>query len=337
MYAPGKTDSILDAGGLLAGHAQDMDALTGVTVVLMPQGAAAGVDIRGGGSGTRETPLLDPLATIEQIHAVVLAGGSAFGLDAAGGVMDYLESQGIGFDAGVTKVPLVTEAILFDLAIGRSDVRPDKAMGYAACLAAKPDSLEQGCVGAGTGAVIGKMKGAGHAMKSGIGSASCRLANGFTVGALVAVNAIGDVRENGRILAGMLNQDHSGFINSSEYLLTLAAAQSSPETPEDELLSFQRGRNTTIGVIACNGGFTKAQLTKIASMGHNGMARAIRPVHSTLDGDTLFALSTGNLPASVDAAGEMAAIAVERAIIKAVTSAHSAGGLPAWRDLTFSN
>jgi len=335
MYAPGKTDTILDAGNLQVGHAQDTAALTGVTVVLAPRGAAAGVDIRGGGSGTRETALLDPLATMEQIHAVVLAGGSAYGLDAAGGVMDYLESQGIGFDVGVAKVPLVTEAILFDLAVGRSDIRPDKAMGYAACLGASSDSLELGCVGAGTGASIGKMLGAGHAMKSGIGSASCMLANGFTVGALVAVNAIGDVLENGRILAGMLNHDHSGFVNSREHLLALASTQNVPGSAEEDILPFQQGRNTTIGVIACNGRFTKAQLTKIASMGHNGMARAIRPVHGTLDGDALFALSTGDLPGSVDAAGEMAAIAVERAIIKAITSAHSAGGLAAWRDLNF--
>lgn len=335
MMSPGKTDTILDVGDLLVGQAQDMTALTGVTVVLVPQGAAAGVDIRGGGSGTRETPLLDPQATVEQIHAVVLAGGSAFGLDAAGGVMDYLESRGIGFDAGVAKVPLVTQAILFDLAIGSSKVRPDKAMGYAACLNASADFLQQGCVGAGTGATIGKMLGAGHAMKAGIGSASCQLANGFTVGALVAVNAMGDVWENGSILAGLLNRDKTGFADSGQYLLALAESQTGADQQGSDILSFQAGRNTTLGVIATNGRFTKAQAAKIASMGHNGMARAVRPVHTTLDGDTLFTLATGKMTASVDAAGEMAAIAVERAIIKAIKSAVASAGLPSWQDLRF--
>lgn len=329
---PGKTDSILDIRGLLVGQAQDMEALTGVSVVIAPKGAAAGASIRGGGSGTRETTLLDPHTTVDAIHAIVLSGGSAFGLDAAGGVMAWLEEQGIGFDVGVTKVPLVPQAILFDLGIGNPKVRPDKAMGYTACQKATSEYLEQGCVGAGTGATIGKFLGADFAMKSGIGSASCVLSNGFAVAALVAVNAMGDVYENGRIIAGLRDAD-GHFADTCKAMLSQAEDNSQLEEDAQALLSFQKGKNTTIGIIATNGCFTKAQAAKIADMGHQGLVRAIRPAHTTVDGDTLFALATGEMPGSVDAAGEMAAIVVERAIIKAVKSAVSLGNLPAWQDL----
>lgn len=334
----GKTDTILDIEGLLVGQTEDLHALTGVTVVIAPKGAIAGASIRGGGSGTRETTLLDPQTTIDTIHAIVLSGGSAFGLDAAGGVMAYLEEQGIGFDVGVTKVPLVPQAILFDLSIGNSQVRPDKAMGYDACKNASSDHLNQGCVGAGCGATIGKFMGPDFAMKSGIGSASCVLDNGFAVAALVAVNAMGDVYENGQIIAGLLNQEGQ-FANTCHQMLIQAGKKQEKQNNQEELLSFQKGKNTTIGIIATNGSFTKAQATKIADMGHQGLVRAIRPAHTTVDGDTLFALATGQMKGSVDAAGEMAAIVVERAIIKAVKAATSAANLPAWKDLpqnTFS-
>ena len=325
MLMTGKTDTILDVEGILVGQAEDPRGLTGVTVVLAPAGAPAGVDVRGGGSGTRETTLREPRAAAEVVHGLVLSGGSAFGLDAAGGVMAWLEERNIGFDVGVTKVPLVAQAILFDLALGDFRARPDKEMAYKACCSAVSDggALRWGNHGAGCGATIGKLLGGPGAMKSGIGSASVRLENGFTVGAVVAVNALGDVYEDGRIIAGLRDMEKGGFLNSSRLLL---------EQAKD--LSFAGGKNTTIGIIATNGRFPKSQCGKIAAMGQNGLARAIRPVHTTVDGDTLFALATGQMEASLDAAGEMAAIAVERAIIKAVKAAEGLGQeLPAWQDL----
>ncbi|MDR1193537.1 MAG: P1 family peptidase [Peptococcaceae bacterium] len=364
MYSAGETDTILDVGGLLVGQAEDSEALTGITVLLAPAGAVAGGDLRGGGSGIRELNLLDPRTTTEQVHAVTLSGGSAFGLDAAGGVMAWLEEQGIGFDVGVTKVPLVPQAVLFDLAVGSSRIRPDAAMAREACrrASARGEDLAQGNFGAGCGATVGKLRGGRGAMKSGIGSASLRLANGFTVGALVAVNALGDIYEDGRIIAGLLEPDSGGFADSVRCLLELAGGGGSVgfSGPADGSGADGGGdgsgadgagngsdsnagavagdgafvgQNTTIGIIACNGKFSKAQCGKIAAMGHNGMARAIRPVHTTADGDMLFALATGAMPASVDAAGEMAAITVERAIIKAIKAAAPAGGLPAWQNL----
>lgn len=324
------TDTILDVPGLLVGQAQNKSALTGITVLLVPQGATAGADLRGGGSGTRELNLFDPGTTTDQVHAVVLSGGSAYGLDAAGGVMAWLEEKGFGFDTGVARVPLVPQAILFDLGIGDSRIRPDQAMAREACEKAVSDGSElaQGNYGAGCGATIGKLRQGRGAMKGGIGSASLRLAGGFTLGAIVAVNALGDVYEEGRIIAGMLEGDGGAplFADSSRCLLEMGAgaAGQGPNAP-----AF--GGNTTIGIIACNGAFTKPQCNKIAAMGHNGMARAIRPIHTTMDGDMLFALATGPMAVPLDVAGEMAALAVERAIIKAVKAAAPAGGLPSWQ------
>ena len=327
-YTTGKTDTILDIPGLKVGHAQNIEALTGVTVLLATNGAVAGADIRGGGSGTREVNLLDPNTTTDQVHAIVLSGGSAFGLDAAGGVMVWLEEQGIGFDTGVAKVPLVPQAILFDLSLGNSKIRPDQVMAREACENAVSDGnrLTQGNYGAGCGASIGKLRQGFGAMKSGIGSASLMLENGFTVGTIVAVNALGDVYEENQIIAGMLDTTGQTFTDSSSYLLTMGSIPDAASTPVTRT-------NTTIGIIATNGIFTKAQCNKISSMGHNGMARAIRPVHTTMDGDLLFALATGEMAVSVDIAGEMAAIAVERAIIKAIKAAAPAGGLPSWQSI----
>ncbi len=346
------TDTILDVPGLLVGQAQNKTALTGITVLLAPAGAVAGADLRGGGSGTRELNLFDPGTTTDQVHAVVLSGGSAFGLDAAGGVMAWLEEKGIGFDTGVARVPLVPQAILFDLGIGDSRIRPDQAMAREACQQATADGRElaQGNYGAGCGATIGKLRQGRGAMKSGIGSASLRLANGFTVGAIVAVNALGDVYEGGRIIAGMLATDTTTatdrataaadgtaplpsdgaaplFADSSRCLLAMGAGIAAGQPSNAPAF----GGNTTIGIIACNGSFTKVQCNKIAAMGHNGMARAIRPIHTTMDGDMLFALATGDMAVPLDVAGEMAAIVVERAIIKAVKAAAPAGGLPSWQ------
>jgi len=335
-FSAGKTDTILDVPGIKVGHAQDMNALTGLTVVLAPDGAAVGADVRGGGSGTREINLTYPGTTTDRVHAVVLSGGSAFGLDAAGGVMAWLEERGIGYDTGVALVPLVPQAILFDLGIGDSKVRPDQAMAREACDNATDDGalLAQGNCGAGCGATIGKLRKGRGAMKSGIGSASVSLENGFCVGAIVAVNALGDIYEDGRIIAGMLDYADASaaepvFADSSRCLLGMGALSCDASTPAP-------GTNTTIGVVATNGDFTKAQCNKIASMGHNGMARAIRPVHTTMDGDLLYVLATGGMPALVDVAGEMAAIAVERAIIKAVKAALPAGGLSSWHSFHFA-
>ena len=346
-FHSGKTDTILDVAGFRLGQAENREALTGVTVLLTPAGSVAGADLRGGGSGTREWNLLDPLTTTDQVHAIVLSGGSAFGLDAAGGVMAWLEERGIGFDTGVVIVPLVPQAILFDLGLGDARIRPDQAMAREACdqAIAEGNRLAQGNYGAGCGASIGKLRQGKGAMKSGIGSASLTLENGFSVGAIVAVNALGDVYEDNRIIAGMLEtanaaQDAGGkaneigaavssgeavFADSSRCLLQLGAisfADTAPPAP---------GTNTTIGIIATNGIFTKPQCCKIASMGHAGMARAIRPVHTGVDGDLLFAVASCEIPASTDVAGEMAALAVERAILKAVKAAAPAGGLPSWQ------
>lgn len=333
MFQPGPTNSLTDVKGLLVGHEQDELALTGITVVLCPEGASAGACIRGGGSGTRETPLLEPLNAIEKIHGIALSGGSAFGLDAAGGVMSFLEEQGIGFDTGVARVPLVPQAILFDLAIGQSDVRPDKAMALRACNKATSDPGPQGNVGAGSGATIGKLYGMSRAMKSGLGTASIVLPNGLTVAALVVVNAMGDIYENNQQIAGLRNDHSQGLASTLEAIMKEAGSISLEEKEGKALLSFQESFNTTIGVVATNACFNKTEMAKVAAIAHHGMIRAIRPVHTSVDGDTLFALSIGNYTASLDIVGEMAALAVEKAILNGVKHASGAGGLPSWRDL----
>lgn len=332
MFQPGPTNSLIDVTGLLVGHEQDEEALTGITVVLCPTGASAGACIRGGGSGTRETPLLDPLNAVEKIHGIALSGGSAFGLDAAGGVMSFLEEQGIGFDTGVARVPLVPQAILFDLAIGKSDVRPDKSMAYRACQNATSNPPSQGNVGAGSGATIGKFYGMDRAMKSGLGTASVCLTNGLTVSALVVVNAMGDVYENNQLIAGLRTPDSTGLSSTFEAMMNAAGTRPMQDEEEKTLLSFQESFNTTIGVVATNASFNKTEMAKVAAIAHHGLIRAIRPVHTSVDGDTLFALSLGEFKASLDIVGEMASQAVEKAILNGVKKAVAAGGLPAWQD-----
>ncbi len=324
--------NILDLPGLKVGHAQDTEALTGCTVVLCPEGAVAGVDVRGSAPGTRETDLLDPVNLVDRVHAVLLAGGSAFGLDAASGVMRWLEEHGHGFDTGVARVPIVPAAVLFDLALGRADRRPDAAMGYQACAGAVggPGPLAQGNVGAGTGASVGKLLGPGQATKSGLGSASLKAGKGLIVGAIVAVNAFGDVRdpETGRILAGTRKPLVGGFVDTAR-TMTGEVGQ--------RVLGFG-GRNTTIGLVATNAELTKAQAKKIAQMAHDGWAMTITPVHTMFDGDTIFALSYGErkVKADVSVVGTLAARAMALAVRQAVLAAEPAGGLPSARSLDAS-
>ena len=303
--------NILDIPGIAVGQAEDPTAKTGVTVVLAKNGAVCGVDVRGAAPGTRETDLLDPRNAMERVQAVVLSGGSAFGLASANGVMDYLEEQGIGFDVGVTKVPIVPAAVLFDLEYGDAFTRPDAAMGRRACEAISDTVLLEGDHGAGCGATVGKLRGMAHCTNSGIGSWSEVTENGIRVAALIAVNAFGDVYENGKIIAGTKDDD-GNFLSAEDGVIQMA-----------ESLSFS-GKNTTIGVIATNVKLTKAQASKIAGMAHDGLARCIRPIHTTLDGDTLFCLSTEEIElpsAPVDVVGILAAKATEKAVLRAVKAA----------------
>ena len=323
-------NAITDVSGLLVGHAQDHKALTGCTVILCPAGAVGGVDQRGGAPGTRETDLLHPMHLVQRVHAVVLAGGSAFGLDAASGVMRYLEEQGVGYDTRVARVPIVPAAILFDLAVGDASVRPDAAMGYLACLNARSERPAEGNVGAGTGATVGKILGIGQAMKSGIGTASLEIGAGVVVGALVAVNSFGDVIDpsSGQILAGARSRE-PGQLRVGEpgyFADTLQVMQRSVSRPS---LGFPSREHTVIGVVATNARLTKEEANRVALMAHDGLARTIRPAHTALDGDTIFALATGKRRADANVIGAFAAQVTAEAILRAVRSARPAAGLPA--------
>jgi L-aminopeptidase/D-esterase-like protein len=321
-------NSITDVAGLRVGHAQDEKALTGCTVILCETGAVAGVDQRGGAPGTRETDALHPMHLVQQVHAVVLAGGSAFGLDAASGVVRYLEERGVGFDVGVARVPIVPAAILFDLAIGRADIRPDAQMGYQACLNASSDPPAEGNAGAGCGASVGKILGMPFAMKAGLGCASVQLGE-VIVAALAVVNAFGDVIDpnNGAILAGARQpaelQDASSkklrFVDTLKWM----QSQSSNVSP-----SFSHQTNTVIGVVATNAALSKEQVNKMAQMAQDGLARTIRPAHTMVDGDTIFALSTGPQTADINLVGAFAAEVFAQAVLRATHQARSAGGLP---------
>ncbi|MBE0669132.1 MAG: P1 family peptidase [Anaerolineales bacterium] len=322
-------NAITDVQGIQVGHEQNEEALTGCTVILCRRGAVAGVDVRGGAPGTRETDLLNPINLVEKVHAIVLAGGSAFGLDAASGVMRYLEEQKIGFNTGAARVPIVPSAILYDLNIGRADVRPDSAMGALAAASAASTPPAEGNVGAGTGASIGKMFGTALAMKSGLGTASMEIGGGVIVGAIVAVNAWGDVVDpkSGEIVAGL----RSGKVGplrvgkKDSFADTLAMMK----TPIGRgVLGLASRGNTVIGAVATNAKLTKAQATKVAQMAQDGIARTIRPAHTMLDGDAVFALSTGTKKTDLSTVGAFAAEVMAEAIIRAVKMAKSAGGLP---------
>ena len=317
-----KEIGIMEVGGFRVGHAQDREAATGCTVLLCDRMSPAGLDVRGGGPASRESQILNPLMAAEGINAVLLSGGSAFGLDAAGGVQRYLEERDIGFDVGFAKVPLVSESCLFDLGVGSKDVRPDAAMAYAACKNASYDPPAEGNEGAGTGCTVGKYKGAARAMKSGFGTFAVEAGN-VRVGALVAVNALGDIcGPDGRPVAGLLTADGKGLSSTVEELMDDVSHAAN-------LFSG----NTTLGIVVTNCVFRKPELCKIAGMTHNGYARAIRPVHTTADGDSIYALSVGDVPGDVNLVGTMAAYAMERAIVRAAAAAESAYGFKACRDL----
>jgi L-aminopeptidase/D-esterase-like protein len=312
------------------GHAQDEQALTGCTVVLCEGGATGGVDQRGGAPGTRQTDALRTIHLVQQVHAVVLAGGSAFGLDAATGVVRYLEERGVGLDVRVARVPIVPAAILFDLGIGRADIRPDAAMGYQACLDAERGAPPaEGNVGAGMGATVGKILGIERAMKAGLGSAALRVGGGVIVGAIAAVNAFGDVIDpcTGRIIAGARKiYEEPTLADGDEFADTLQVMKTLARRGE---LRFGGQRNTVIGVIATNARLDKEQANKVAQMAHDGLARTIRPAHTMLDGDTIFTLATGQRKADVNTVGAFAAEAFAQAILRGVHAAKPAGGLPA--------
>ena len=317
-----KEIGIMEVGGFRVGHAQDLEAATGCTVILCDEMSPAGLDVRGGGPASRESQILNPVAAAEGINAVLLSGGSAFGLDAAGGVQRYLEERDIGFDVGVTKVPLVSQSCLFDLTVGRKDVRPTAQMAYKACENASYEPPAEGNVGAGTGCSIGKYRGMERAMKSGFGTCAFQ-AGALKVGALVAVNALGDVYgPDGKPAAGLLNAEKTGLSSTLEEMF-------SDVTLAENLFTG----NTTLGVVVTNARFHKTQLCKIAGMTHNGYARAIRPVHTTADGDSIYALSLGDVKGDVNVVGALAARAMERAILRAVETARSAYGLMGWEEL----
>jgi L-aminopeptidase/D-esterase-like protein len=309
---------LTDIPGLKVGHISDFEAITGCTAILCEQGAVAGVDIRGSASGTQETPTLDAGHVAPKIHGILLAGGSAFGLEAASGVRRYLEHRGAGFDTGAAKVPIVPAAILYDLAIGKAGVRPNLAMGEAAAAAATSEAVKEGCVGAGTGATVGKVLGMTCAMKSGIGSYTVTLSDGTMVAALVAVNAFGDVRDpaTGKIIAGA-RKTAAGreFLDTQTYLKRVAATGWS-------------GKNTTLAVVATNAALNKVEAGKLAQFASLGMARTIYPVNTMFDGDTVFALSLGERHADINSLGVAASEAVSEAILRAVKLAHSLGGVP---------
>lgn len=306
------------------GQAQDEIAGTGCTVLLFGKGGApAGLDVRGGGPASRESELLKPMAAASAIHAILLSGGSAFGLDAAGGVMRYLEERNIGFDVGVTKVPLVCQSCLFDLTVASAQVRPDAAMAYVACQNAEKGNYQDGNYGAGTGATVGKLLGMEHCMKSGIGSYAVQVGD-LQVGALVAVNALGDIYDwkNGQKVAGLLAEDHKTFLDAEQVALQKT------EVVENKFVG-----NTTLGVILTNARFDKTKLCKIAGMAHDGYARAIRPVHTTADGDSIYAVSLGEVSADQDVVGALGAQVMAQAIVRAVQAAKSAYGFPAASEL----
>lgn len=322
-----KEISILDLPNIKIGHATDPEGGTGCTVLLFGEhGAPTAVDVRGGGPASRETELLSPVTHADRIHAVLLSGGSAFGLDAAGGVMNYLEERNIGVDTGIAKVPLVCESCIFDLVVGSPKARPGIAMGYEACRNAetmkKENPFPEGNVGAGTGATVGKYRGLQQMMKSGLGTYAVQIGD-LQVAALVVVNAMGDIFDPaaGKQIAGLLTSDQTGFLSTEE-------AMYEDYAPIENLFTG----NTTIGIILTNAAFRKTELMKIASMAHNGYARTICPVHTMADGDSIYAASLGTVPADLNIVGTLSAKVMEQAVLRAVFHAESAYGLPAAKD-----
>jgi L-aminopeptidase/D-esterase-like protein len=312
-------NSITDVEGIRVGHDTDTSAATGCTVIIADSGAVGGVDVRGGAASTRGTDMLNPLNLVERVNAVVLTGGSAFGLDAACGVMEWLEARGIGFDVGITKVPIVSAAVVFDLSIGNGFVRPNRESGIRACEAAASPMTTQGNVGAGAGATVGKLLGIRSAMKGGLGMASLRVPDGIVVAALVVVNAFGDVLDwrTGQLLAGARDPETGRLLNTVEQMKQGVLRRAFTPT------------NTTLGVVATNAALTKAQANKVAQMAHDGFARSISPVHTMYDGDVIFALSLGNKLCDLNLVGVAAAEVVAEAVNNAVKHAQTLHGIPA--------
>jgi L-aminopeptidase/D-esterase-like protein len=312
-------DNLCDVPGVLVGNATHAEGVTGCTAVLFggQDGAVVGVDVRGSSPGTRETDRLGPVGAVRPTHALLLTGGSAFGLAAVDGVVRFLEAKGVGLDMGVARIPLVSAAVLFDVVVGDPSVRPDAAMGYEAASAATSGDFAQGSVGAGTGATVGKVLGMDRAMKGGLGSASAHLDSGLVVGALAAVNAFGEIRDprTRKVLAGPRLED--GTLGDTVELLPEASAR------------LRWGENTTLGIVATNARLSKPQVSKVAQMGHDGLARAIYPVHTTVDGDVVFAASVGMVEAGPDVVGAWGARVLEEAIVRAVLAAEGLPGIPA--------
>ena len=321
-----KEISVNDIKGIHIGQTENEAAGTGLTVLISEKGMPAGLDVRGGGPASRDSQLLNPITAAQVVHAIVLGGGSAFGLGAANGVMAYLEEHDIGFDVGVTKVPLVVQSDLFDLTVGDKNVRPDAAMGYeAARLAMEAPNYRDGNYGAGCGATVGKITGMENCMKSGIGSYAIELGE-LQIGAIVAVNALGDIFDwkNGEKVAGLLSEDHRSFRD------TVSVMKQSTAVHENKFVE-----NTTIGAVITNAVFYKPQLIKIAGMAHDGYARSIRPVHTSADGDSIYALSVGDVSADQDLVGILAAEVMSEAILRAIEHAKTAYGFISAGDLKF--
>jgi L-aminopeptidase/D-esterase-like protein len=315
---------ITRVSGFWVGHASDFKGVTGVTVVLCPSGTVGSVDIRGSAAGTRQMDALLGYHVVNEVHAVCLSGGSAFGLDAAGGVMEFLEERGRGFDVAITRVPIVPTAVIYDLSVGNCRARPDKAMGYAACQAARPEPQGDGSLGAGTGASIGKLLGIRQATKGGLGTAFLEGPQGLEIGALALVNAFGDVLDpaTGEILAGARTTRESWEFANSALLLRQGVVRRRFAEP-----------NTTIGVVATNAQLSREEAQKIAQMAHNALARSIRPVHTLFDGDTVIVLAHPQINADLHIIGLLAETALEQAILQAVKTAHNLGVLPSYQDL----
>lgn len=313
---------LTDIEGISVGHDDSLKGLTGCTVIICEEGASGGVDVRGSAPGTRETDIFKAEKMVDKVHAIVLSGGSAFGLDAASGVMKYLEEKNIGFDVGVTKVPIVASAVIFDLAVGDYTIRPDFNMGYKAANNAMPTENRQGCLGCGMGATVGKILGPKNAMKSGLGSATIEIGQ-IKVSAMVAVNSFGDIydHKSGRQIAGVYDYKERQLLNTLDIL-------ESQYKYED--LSM---KNTTIGVIATNAILNKAEGNKVAQMAHNGFARSINPIHTMLDGDTIFTMATNKVEADVSLVGTMAAESMSRAITNAIVNSIGYDGLISYNDL----
>jgi L-aminopeptidase/D-esterase-like protein len=319
-------NAITDVPGFQVGHAQDTKGATGCTVILCPPGTVGGVDVRGSAAGTRQIDSLQPFHFVDEVHAVLLSGGSAFGLDSSGGVAEFLEEKSIGYQTSAGKVPIVPTAIIYDLGLGEGKVRPDKKMGFQACANAKAGPVSEGSIGAGTGASVGKLFGIPFATKGGIGTASLLSPSGVIVGALVVVNAFGDVvdPQNRKIIAGARDPKNPDRFVDSAAMIKKGAAMPKWNA------GFQ---NTTLGVIATNVKLSKRQTSKVAQMAQSGLVRTISPIHSTVDGDLVFALSTGEMQEDVNTIGLMAEEALALAVVRAIRSADGLGLLPAHKDL----